>query len=452
MIPLSLGQIAGVTGGTVCGDPALVVTGPAYLDSRSPHPGGLFVAIAGERVDGHCFAGDAHAVLGSRPTGRPSVVVPDPVVALGRLARHVVAAVAPTVVGVTGSHGKTTTKDYLAGLLPGAVATQGNRNNELGVPLTALRLMAGNAFLVLEMGARRVGHLSYLCDVAPPQVGTVLGVGSAHVGVFGSLELTAAAKGELPAALPGDGVAVLNADDPRVAAMPTPARVLTFGRRGDVTWRDVHLDRLARPSFSLGYAGAWQPVRLRQSGAHQVVNACAAAATALAVGEPLPAIAERLSATGSASPMRMAVSQRDDGLIVVDDTYNANPESMRAALRALVSIGGRRGGRTVAVLGEMRELGPASASAHAEVGAFARAHGVDIVLAVGPAAHPIGRIGVSDVRSALAWLTQHLGPDDTVLVKASRAAELDIIVRAITRVPAGPNGAQSSLTPTICRG
>jgi len=435
MIPLSLDQIAAVTGGIVCGDPTLVVTGPAYLDSRSPHSGGLFVAIVGERVDGHSFAAHAHAVLGSRPTCRPTVVVPDPVVALGRLARHVVAAVAPTVLAVTGSHGKTTTKDYLAALLPGAVSTQGNRNNELGVPLTVLRLEADNDFLVLEMGARGVGHLSYLCDIAPPHVGTVLGVGSAHVGAFGSLELTAAAKGELPAALPGDGVAVLNADDPRVAAMQTPARVLTFGLRGDVTWRDVSLDRLARPSFSLGYAGTRQPVRLRQSGVHQVVNACAAAATALAVGEPLPAIAQRLSATENTSPMRMAVSQRDDGLIVIDDTYNANPESMRAALKALVSIGSRRGGRTIAVLGPMRELGTVSTSAHAEVGAFARAHGVDIVLSVGPAAHPAGGIALSDIQSALTWLEDHLGPDDTVLVKASRAAELDIIAHTITRGP-----------------
>jgi len=339
------------------------------------------------------------------------------------------------VLAVTGSHGKTTTKDYLAALLPGAVSTQGNRNNELGVPLTVSRLEADNDFLVLEMGARGVGHLSYLCDIAPPHVGTVLGVGSAHVGAFGSLELTAAAKGELPAALPGDGVAVLNADDPRVAAMQTPARVLTFGLRGDVTWRDVSLDRLARPSFSLGYAGTRQPVRLRQSGVHQVVNACAAAATALAVGEPLPAIAQRLSATENTSPMRMAVSQRDDGLIVIDDTYNANPESMRAALKALVSIGSRRGGRTIAVLGPMRELGTVSTSAHAEVGAFARAHGVDIVLSVGPAAHPAGGIALSDIQSALTWLEDHLGPDDTVLVKASRAAELDIIAHTITRGP-----------------
>jgi UDP-N-acetylmuramoyl-tripeptide--D-alanyl-D-alanine ligase len=431
MIPLSLARIAAITGGTVCGDPALVVTGPAYLDSRSPHRGGLFVAIAGERVDGHSFAGHAHAVLGSRPTGRPTVVVPDPVVALGRLARHVVAAVAPTVLALTGSHGKTTAKDYLAALLPGAVATKGNQNNELGVALTAVRLEADKDFLVLEMGARGVGHLAYLCGIAPPHVGTVLGVGSAHVGAFGSLELTAAAKGELPAALPGDGVAVLNADDPRVAAMPTPARVLTFGLRGNVTWRDVRLDRLARPSFSLGYAGAWQPVRLKQSGAHQVVNACAAAATALAVGEPLPAIAQRLSAVESVSPLRMAVSHRDDGLIVIDDTYNANPESMRAALTALVSIGCRRAGRTIAVLGPMRELGPACASAHAEVGAYARALGVDVVLAVGATARPAGGLRVSDIPSALTWLHNHLRPDDTVLVKASRAAEFDIIAKTI---------------------
>ncbi|WP_426511102.1 UDP-N-acetylmuramoyl-tripeptide--D-alanyl-D-alanine ligase [Dactylosporangium sp. McL0621] len=434
MIPLSLAQIAAVTGGTVCGDPTLVVTGPAYLDSRAPHPGGLFVAIAGERADGHAFAAGARAVLGSRPTGRPTVVVADPVVALGRLARHVVAAVAPTVLAVTGSHGKTTTKDYLAALLPGAVATAGNQNNELGVPLTALRLRPRDEFLVLELGARGVGHLAYLCDIAPPHIGAVLGVGSAHVGAFGSLELTAAAKGELPAALPGAGVAVLNADDPRVAGMPTPARVLTFGLRGDVTWRDVRLDRLARPSFALGYAGAWQPVRLRQSGAHQVVNAAGAAAVALAAGGDLPAIARRLGAVERASPMRMAVSRRDDGPIVIDDTYNANPESMRAALRALVSIGRGRAGRTVAVLGEMRELGPASAAAHAEVGAFARAAGVDVVLAVGAAAHPAGGIGLGDIPAAVAWLEEHLGPDDTVLVKASRAAGLDVVARALARV------------------
>lgn len=431
MIPLSLAQIAAITGGTVCGDPAILVTCPAYLDSRSPHEGGLFVAIAGERADGHSFAAHAHAVLGSRATSRPTVVVPDPVVALGRLARHVVSAVAPTVVAVTGSHGKTTTKDYLAALLPGAVATPGNRNNELGVPLTAVQLKADNDFLVLEMGARGVGHLAYLCDLAPPRIGTVLGVGSAHVGVFGSLELTTAAKGELPASLPGDGVAVLNADDPRVASMRTPARVLTFGVRGEVTWRGVSLDRLARPSFSLGHDGGWEPVRLRGSGAHQVVNACAAAATALAVGEPLEAIAHRLSAAELPSPMRMAVSRRDDGLIVIDDTYNANPESMRAALRALVSIGAGRGGRTVAVLGEMRELGAASTCAHAEIGEFARKLGVDLVLAVGRATRPAGGVTVDDIPSALAWLGERLGPEDTVLVKASRAAGLDAVATAL---------------------
>jgi UDP-N-acetylmuramoyl-tripeptide--D-alanyl-D-alanine ligase len=160
MIPLTLAQMAAVTAGTVSGDSTLFATAPAYLDSRFPHPRGLFVAIAGERVDGHSFAAHAHAVLGSRPTSRPTVVVPDPVVALGRLARHVVAAVAPTVVAVTGSHGKTTTKDYLAALLPGAVATLGNQNNELGVPLTATQLKADHDLLVLEMGARGAPRLS----------------------------------------------------------------------------------------------------------------------------------------------------------------------------------------------------------------------------------------------------------------------------------------------------
>ncbi len=379
VLPMTLAQIAAVTGGRLhaadgqtSGGQTSVV-GEAYLDSRRPVPGGLFVALVGERADGHEHAAGAHAVLGSRPTAAPTVVVADPVVALARLARHVVDEVAPTVLALTGSHGKTGTKDLLAALLPGAVATAGNLNNELGVPLTALRLTPATDQLVLEMGARGVGQLSWLCEVAPPTVAAVLGVGSAHVGEFGSPELIAVAKGELVEALPADGVAVLNADDPRVLAMAarTRARVLTYGAGADVSWRDVRIDEHGRPSFDLVHDGAAARVRLRRLGRHEVGNAAAAAAMALAVGEPLDAIAERLSSVGP-SPHRLEPRRRADGLLVVDDSYNANPDAVRAALGTLVELGRQRAGRTVAVLGEMRELGPATETAHREVRDHAR--------------------------------------------------------------------------------
>jgi len=431
MIPMTLAEIAAVCRGTVQGDATLLVDAPPYLDSRSPVPGGLFVALVGERTDGHEYAAGATAVLGSRPTERPTVVVADPVVALARLARHVVDTVAPTVLAVTGSHGKTTTKNLLAALLPDAVATEGNLNNELGVPLTALRLEPGEEFLVLEMGSRGLGHLSWLCAIAPPRVGAVLGVGSAHLGEFGSLELTATAKAELVGSLPGNGIAVLNADDPRVARMTTPAAVLTFGRHGDVTWRGVRVDRLGRASFDLGHHGVWAPVSLRIAGAHQVANAAAAAAMALAVGVPLPVIADRLTQAEPPSTGRMSVHTRADGLVVIDDSYNANPESTTAALDALVSIGAHRSGRTIAVLGEMRELGPATRLAHERIGRLAREHGIDVVVAVGPVARPAGGVGLPIREDALGWLGREVRPDDTVLVKASRAAGLDVVAAAL---------------------
>ena len=249
------------------------------------------MAVVGERADGHDHAAGAHAVLGSRPTEAPTVVVADPVVALGRLARHVLDRVDATVLALTGSQGKTGTKDYLAHVLaqvPGhaVVATAGNLNNELGVPLTVLRADAGTTHLVVEMGARGIGHIAYLCEIAPPRVAAVLNVGTAHLSEFGSREAIAVAKGEIVEALPETGVAVLNADDDLTAAMAarTAAQVLTVGERGDVTWRALDVDDLGRPSFELGRAGEWHPVRLLQSGRHQVANAAAAAAMALAAG------------------------------------------------------------------------------------------------------------------------------------------------------------------------
>ena len=444
MIAMTLAEIAAVVSGTVDGDPALVVDAPAYVDSRSPVPGGLFVAVVGDRVDGHDFVDGAHAVLGSRPTGVPGVLVDDPVLALGLLARHVLDRLDARVVALTGSQGKTGTKDYLAHVLAAAgptVATSGNNNNELGVPLTVLRAQPGTEFLVVEMGARGIGHIGYLCEIAPPSVAAVINVGTAHIGEFGSREAIAVAKGEILEALPADGTAVVNADDDLTAAMGgrTRARVLTFGTTGDVSWRGLELDDLGRPSFELGYAGEWHPVRLGQVGAHQVENAAAAAAMAIALGLAPTRVAAALGAAESASRWRMETRERADGLIVVNDAYNANPASMAAALEALVAIGRRRGRRTVAVLGEMKELGDAALEAHRGVGRTAADLGVDLVVAVGEPARGIaegatgmpgwsGEAIVTPGRDeALDWVRENVAAADVVLVKASRGAALELI-------------------------
>ncbi len=453
MIAMTLAEVAAAVDGRVSGPGEVVVSGSAFLDSREPVPGGLFVAVHGEHVDGHAYAaaavaGGAAAVLASRETGVPSVVVPDVVEALGRLARHVVDRLPDLlVVALTGSQGKTGTKDYLGHVLAAAgptVATQGNLNNELGVPLTVLRAAPETRFLVVEMGARGPGHISYLCTIAPPRVAAVLNVGTAHLGEFGSVEAIAIAKGEIVESLPADGIAVLNSDDLRTAAMAsrTPARVLTFGESGDVAWRGLVLDDLGRPSFELGYQGAWEPVRLRQVGAHQVANAAAAAALSLAAGVSLTAVVEALNRPAPGSRWRMELHERRDGLVVVNDAYNANPASMRAALDGLVEIGSRRG-RTFAVLGEMRELGEESEAWHRDVGEYAAARGVDVVVAVGEPARPIAAgarhavgwrglaVDTAGRDAALAWVRNNVSPGDVVLVKASRGAALEHIAEGL---------------------
>ncbi|MGZ6744380.1 MAG: UDP-N-acetylmuramoyl-tripeptide--D-alanyl-D-alanine ligase [Nocardioides sp.] len=450
MIPMTLAEIAAVVDGSVSGDPDLLVHAPAYVDSRAPIQGGLFVAVVGERVDGHDYVEGAHAVLGSRATGAPSVLVGDPVAALGRLARHVLGRLDTTVLALTGSQGKTGTKDYLAQVLATdgpTVATAGNLNNEIGVPLTVLRADAGTRHLVVEMGARGTGHIAYLCQVAPPHVAAVLNVGTAHLGEFGSREAIAQAKGEIVEALPDGGIAVLNADDDLVAAMAprTHARVLTFGTTGDVAWRHLELDDLGRPSFELGHGGEWHPVRLGQVGVHQAANAAAAAAMALAAGLPLEQVAQALSAATEFSRLRMEVHERPDGLVVVNDSYNANPASMTAAVDALQAIGERRSRRTVAVLGEMRELGAESGEAHVGVGRHAAEAGVDVVVAVGDAAAGIadgaeavagwsGRVVRTAGRDeATAWVSENVAAGDVVLVKASNGVALWAVAEALLR-------------------
>jgi UDP-N-acetylmuramoyl-tripeptide--D-alanyl-D-alanine ligase len=457
MIPMSLPEIAQVVGGAVVHDDGVTVEGPAFVDSRIAEPGGLFVAVAGERVDGHDFADSAMeaggaAVLSVRDTGRPGVLTDDPVAALARLARHVLGRLPGTrVVALTGSQGKTSTKDLLAQVLASAgttVATLGSLNNELGLPLTVLRAEPRTQYLVLEMGARHIGDLRVSCEVARPDVALVLNVGKAHVGEFGSQEAIAQAKGEIVEALTADGIAVLNADDPLVAAMATrtAASVRTFGSAAgaDVRFENLRVDDLGRPSFELEAAGERVPVSLGLVGEHHAGNAAAAATVALALGMPLDAVARALAAATTVSRGRMEVSERADGVTVIDDAYNANPDSMRAALKALAAIGrGRPEARTVAVLGEMRELGESSREEHDAVGRLVVRLDIDQLLVVGEPAKPLhlgacleGSWGgesvfVADNDAATAWLRDHLEPGDVVLFKASNAARLARVAEAV---------------------
>jgi UDP-N-acetylmuramoyl-tripeptide--D-alanyl-D-alanine ligase len=440
MIPMTLAEIAAITGGTlVHAGPDATVTGAVEYDSRRIGPGGLFVAFAGEHADGHDFAAAAVAagaagVLGSRDTGEPGVVVADPLAALARLARAVVDRLPQlTVVGLTGSSGKTTTKDYIGQLLSRlgpTVAPAGSLNNELGFPYTALQATGETRFLVLEMGARGIGHIRYLTEVAPPRIGLVLNVGAAHIGEFGSVEGTARAKGELVEALPADGVAVLNADDPRVAAMAerTAARVVRFGESPDADVRavDVALDGRGRASYTLD----GHRVRLGVTGAHQVSNTLAAAAVALELGMSPDDVAQALGEIGIVSARRMDVFDRPDGVTVVDDSYNANPSSTAAALRALAVMGADR--RTVAVLGYMAELGDHEVAGHRDVGRLAAELGVDRLIAVADGARPVldgaaeveawkgEAVFAADQEAAVAALQADLRTGDVVLVKGSR--------------------------------
>jgi UDP-N-acetylmuramoyl-tripeptide--D-alanyl-D-alanine ligase len=420
------------------------------IASRRVTQGALFAALPGERVDGHDYAAGAVAagavaVLASRPVpGAPAVVVPDVTVALGALAREVLGRLpAATVTGITGSSGKTSTKDLTAQLaerLGPTIAPEGSFNNEIGLPLTVLRADSSTRFLVLEMSARGIGHIAALCDIAPPEIGAVLNVGRAHAGEFGSLDAVAKAKGELPEALPADGVAVLNAGDPRVLAMAarTAARVVTFAvgdAAADVHAADIRLDELGRASFRLLMPDRGAPVTLRLHGAHHVANALAAAAIAAELGMDTPAIAAALSEATARSKRRMELRERPDGVLVVNDAYNANPESTRAAIEALghLTSGGRRG---FAVLGHMAELGDIAAESHEEAGRLAARAGVAGLIAVGEEARPMldgaraepgwhgDAIAVPDSPAAIAALRGRLRSGDVVLVKASKAAGL----------------------------
>lgn len=500
MIEMTLRDIAGVVGGTLhdVDDPEVTVTGSVEFDSRRIGPGDVFLALPGERADGHDFAAaaieaGAVAVLAARPVGVPAIVVPpatEPtpssslvlagdsdgsgaavLAALATLARASVQRLAAgglTVVGVTGSSGKTSTKDLLAAVLAPlgpVVAPPGSFNNELGHPWTALRADASTRFLVLELSARGPGHIAALAQVAPPSIGVVLNVGTAHLGEFGSREAIAATKGELVEALPQTGLAVLNADDPQVAAMAsrTPARVVMAGQSANAGIRatDITLDDQARARFTLHTPAGSTAVRLAVHGEHQVGNALAAAAVALECGADIDTIAAALSGAHAASARRMDVRTTEAGVTVVNDSYNANPDSVRAALKALVTMSraGEEPRRSWAVLGEMAELGEESVVEHDRIGRLAVRLDVDRLVVVGtgrPAramhqgAVMEGSWGeesvlVPDIEAAVALLDDELEAGDVVLVKASQSVGLWAVAEHVTgdRQAAGRGSAEA---------
>ncbi|SEH75615.1 UDP-N-acetylmuramoyl-tripeptide--D-alanyl-D-alanine ligase [Mycolicibacterium rutilum] len=494
MIDFTLAQIAEIVGGRLVDispeqAAATRITGTVEFDSRATTPGGLFLALPGARSDGHDFAATAveagaAAVLAARPVGVPAVVVePTPTQsgagvlehdtdgsgaavlnALAKLAAAVAAELVAgglTIIGITGSSGKTSTKDLVAAVLAplgDVVAPPGSFNNELGHPWTVLRATRATDYLVLEMSARHRGNIAALAAIAPPSIAVVLNVGTAHLGEFGSREAIAATKGELPQSVPETGAVVLNVDDSAVAAMAelTAARVVRVARepaeRVDV-WADaVTLDELARPRFTL-HAGTEQAdVALAVHGDHQVSNALCAAAVALECGATVEQVAAALATAGPVSRHRMAVSTRADGVTVINDAYNANPDSMRAGLKALAWMA-REGGarrRSWAVLGEMAELGDDAITEHDNIGRLAVRLDVSRLVVVGTGrtmsamhhgAVMEGSWGpeatmVADADAALQLLRAELQPGDVVLVKASNAAGLGALADALADSPA----------------
>ena len=465
MIPLRLSEIARITGGRIYhgiddapADP--LVDGPVVTDSREAAAGSLYIARIGQAMDGHQFVAAARArgavaALTSRPVADlPCVVVEDVQAALFELARALVERSSRTVViGITGSSGKTSTKDLLSSVLQHhgeTVANVGSLNSEVGVPLTVCRITPNTAYLVLEMGSRGIGHITYLSRMAPPRIGVVLNVGTAHIGEFGTREAIGTAKAELVQGLPATGFAVLNADDPIVAAMASQTRadVILVGRSAGATVRatEISLDLQARASFTLVTDQGSAPVALGLHGEHHVGNALAVAAVALAVGMSLQAVAAALGEARPLSRWRMEVHERPDGVTIINDAYNANPDSMRAALNALATMG--QGRRTWAVLGEMRELGSDSISEHDALGRLAVNLNVTRVVAVGDGTQPIDKAArhagsspaestwVPDIEAAYDLLRQRLAPGDIVLLKSSHDAGLRLLGDRLLGTPA----------------
>ena len=456
---LNASDIASITGGTIAAGPADARASSFTIDSRVLEPGACFVALVAVR-DGHDFVGDAFArgatvALVAREVpaaagARALVVVADPLRALGMLGAEARTRLEGTpVVGITGSAGKTGTKDLMEAALggpPAVHASPGSWNNEAGVPLTLLATPPGARAVVLEMGARAQGDLATLCAIARPTAGVITNVGLAHAGPLGGPEGVARAKGELFEALPAGGLGVLDLHDAASdgIAARTAARVLRVSARGaheaDVRAVGTRVDELLRPRFTIESPWGSHAVGLEVRGEHVVVNALLAAAVALDAGLAIEAVVAGLASARPAR-WRMDVSRGPNGVVVVNDAYNANPASTAAALRSLAAIPAP--GRRIAVLGDMRELGDHSVAEHARIGDLTGALGIDALVCVGEETAPLAaaaRAGgvervttVDDAAGALTAVTDGEAPSegDVVLVKGSRAVGLEAVALAL---------------------
>ena len=445
MIPLKISDIAQIVGGVIEGElnPELVVTQFPVIDSRIASKENFFVAFSGENVDGHSFVNAALAAgspfaLVSTSVGASSIRVDDVVIALSHLAHYVRRQLPELkVVGITGSQGKTTTKDLLGHILMTAgetVIPEGSLNNEIGVPLTLLRATPQTRFCILEMGARHKGDIAHLVKISEPNVGAVLVVGSAHIGEFGSRQDIAETKGEMVAELAPGAIAVLGSYDEFTPKMFTPAGVerVLFGESAscDVRAADIEF-REGRAHFDLVTPAGRESVGLQLLGLHQVANALGAAAIATALHIPIESIAAALSTAEPTSKWRMELHQAGE-VALINDSYNANPESMAAALRTLVLIAQERGGSSWAILGRMHELGDSQALEHEEIGRLAANLGVDHLVAIGCDEYLTAVRGHSDMTvhtcanfDEAMKLSQNIIAGDVVLVKASRAEKLN---------------------------
>ena len=432
----TLAIVAAATGGVVDGDPTMPVRSIS-TDSRNAARGCVFVALRGEQLDGHdhgapAVADGAVAALverGTHPNLVPRIEVDDTPTALRDLAAHRRSELTMPVVAVTGSTGKTSTKDLLAAAIPGAWASPRSYNNEVGVPLTVLATPDDATALVVEVGSRGIGHIRWLMPAILPSVGIITNLGLVHLETFGSRDAIADGKWELIEGLSVGGIAILPEGEKRLDR-PHPGPTVTFGTAPGASVRitDLVSDADGRPSFVLHVGGNELPVTLQMAGAHNAFNAAAALAAAISIGVPVETAAEGMaSASGSAWRMEIHTGR----FTVVNDSYNANPTSMEAALRTVVAMPGR----TLAVLGEMAELGPVTDREHERIGRLAADLGVDEVVTVGRdhgLAEAAGGQNVSDPEEALGWIQERVRGGDVVLVKASRSVGLEAIADRLT--------------------
>jgi UDP-N-acetylmuramoyl-tripeptide--D-alanyl-D-alanine ligase len=449
MIALKASEIAAIVGGTLHGDDVVVVA-PPVIDSRLATSGSLFIAFKGEHVDGHDFVGDAKSrgavlALVERAVDTPYILVSDCVVALGALAHELRTRMTGlTVIGITGSQGKTTTKELLASVLSNhapTVAPRGNFNNQIGAPLSLLECTEATRYCIVEMGARHSGDIAHLCQIAEPNIGVVLRVGTAHIGEFGSQEAIAKTKSELISSLKLSATAILGTYDEFTPAMSKlhQGKVITFGEKQscDVRATDIEI-REGRAHFDLVTPEGRTSIGLRIVGLHQVANALAVASVASALGLTLDQIASGLATAESQAKWRMEISDIDS-LVLINDAYNASPEAMSAALHTLVHFAQERGGESWAFLGKMQELGESSQQDHAAIGTLASDLAIDHLVCVAApeyaGAIPAGSqttVHQCADKFTAAELVSAMNEGDVVLVKASRSEKLEELAELIS--------------------